>query len=153
VIRHHRLLEAYLVQALGYAWDEVHEEACRLEHVVSDTLEARMAAALGHPRRDPHGAFIPDSGLLMPVDNASPLVSLPVGETAIVRRVSDEDPELLRYLQVIGVIPERRVTVLFRSSLDGNLVLQVEGQVSSIVLGEVITRQIFVEESKIGAKP
>ena len=76
VIRHHRLLEAWLVQTLGYSWDEVHEEAERLEHVISEEFERRIAAALGHPLRDPHGELIPTADLKMPLDDSTPLSTL-----------------------------------------------------------------------------
>ncbi|MEN9563300.1 MAG: hypothetical protein RIR73_1544, partial [Chloroflexota bacterium] len=76
VIRHHRLIETWLVQTLGYSWDEVHEEAERLEHVISEDFERRIAAAMGHPTRDPHGELIPTEDLKMPVDSSTPLSSL-----------------------------------------------------------------------------
>lgn len=145
VIRHHRLLEAYLVSALGYAWDEVHEEACRLEHVISEDFETRIAAALGHPTRDPHGDLIPTEDLTMPADKTRPLASLRTDESATVKRVSDEDPALLRHLREIGVLPEKKVVVKGFSEFDGNLTLQVEGRKSNVVLGTAITNQIFVE--------
>jgi DtxR family Mn-dependent transcriptional regulator len=145
VIRHHRLLELYLVRALGYSWDEVHEEACKLEHVISEGFEARIAEALGNPTRDPHGELIPTADLTMPADESRPLASLRTDETATVKRVSDDDPALLRHLHEIGVIPEVKVTVKNFSEFDGNLTLKVEGQKSNIVLGSAITNQIFVE--------
>jgi DtxR family Mn-dependent transcriptional regulator len=146
VIRHHRLLETYLVNALGYTWDEVHEEACRLEHVISEDFETRIAEALGHPTRDPHGDLIPTADLTMPTDKTRPLASLRTNETATVKRVSDEDPTLLRHLREIGVVPEVKVTVMGFSEFDGNLTLQVEGRKSKIVLGEAVTSQVFVGE-------
>lgn len=146
VIRHHRLLELYLVQALGYSWDEVHEEACKLEHVISEDLEARIATALGNPTRDPHGELIPTEDLTMPSDESRPLATLRTDETATVKRVLDDDPALLRHLHEIGVIPEVKVTVKNFSEFDGNLTLKVEGQKSNIVLGSAITNQIFVEK-------
>src|SRR5512138_2927124 len=76
VIRHHRLLEAWLVQTLGYSWDEVHAEAEQLEHVISENFEQRIAAALGHPARDPHGELIPTADLIMPLDASTPLSAL-----------------------------------------------------------------------------
>ncbi|HAV75967.1 MAG TPA: DtxR family transcriptional regulator, partial [Anaerolineae bacterium] len=79
VIRHHRLLETWLVQTLGYSWDEVHEEAERLEHVISEDFERRIAAALGHPLRDPHGELIPTADLKMPLEESTPLSSLRPG--------------------------------------------------------------------------
>jgi DtxR family Mn-dependent transcriptional regulator len=146
VIRHHRLLETFLVNTLGYSWDEVHYEADRLEHVISENFEARMAAALGNPTRDPHGELIPTADLIMPADESCPLASLRTDETAIVRRVSDDDPALLRHLREIGVVPEVKVTVKNYSEFDGNLTLQVEGQKSNVVLGTAITSQIFVDK-------
>jgi DtxR family Mn-dependent transcriptional regulator len=147
VIRHHRLLEAYLVNALGYSWDEVHEEACRLEHVISEDFETRIAAALGHPTRDPHGDLIPTEDLTMPADDTCPLASLRTNETATVKRVSDDNPALLRHLQEIGVVPETRITVKDYSNFDGNLTIRVEGQRSNVILGTAITNQIFVEQN------
>jgi DtxR family transcriptional regulator, Mn-dependent transcriptional regulator len=145
VIRHHRLLEAYLVNALGYSWDEVHDEACRLEHVISEDFETRIAQALGNPSRDPHGDLIPTEDLTMPAEETRPLASLRTNESATIKRVSDKDPALLRYLEEIGVVPEVKVTVKNFSEFDGNLTLQVEGQRSKVVLGTTITNQIFVE--------
>ena len=77
VIRHHRLIEAWLVQALGYSWDEVHAEAEKLEHVISEEFEMRIASAMGDPDRDPHGEPIPNAELVMPVDKSLPLSSIP----------------------------------------------------------------------------
>ncbi|MCE9647876.1 MAG: metal-dependent transcriptional regulator [Chloroflexi bacterium] len=146
VIRHHRLLETFLVNTLGYSWDEVHFEAEKLEHVISEDFEARMAAALGHPTRDPHGELIPTVDLTMPVDESRPLASLRTDETATVRRVSDDDPALLRHLLEIGVVPEAKITVKSYSEFDGNLTIKIEGQKSNIVLGTAVTNQVFVEK-------
>lgn len=146
VIRHHRLLESFLVTTLGYAWDEVHGEADKLEHVISEDFEARMAQALGNPTRDPHGELIPTADLTMPADESCPLASLRTDETATVRRVSDDDPALLRHLREIGVIPEVKITVKNYSEFDGNLTIKVEGQKSNVVLGTAVTSQVFVEK-------
>jgi DtxR family transcriptional regulator, Mn-dependent transcriptional regulator len=146
VIRHHRLLELYLVKALGYSWDEVHHEADKLEHVISEDFESRIAEALGNPTRDPHGELIPTVDLTMPLDESRPLASLRTHETAIVKRVSDDDPALLRHLREIGIIPEVKVTVKDFSEFDGNLTLQVEGQRSNVVLGTAVTNQVFVDK-------
>ena len=145
VIRHHRLLETFLVTTLGYSWDEVHSEADKLEHVISENFEARMAKALGNPTRDPHGELIPTADLTMPTDDSRPLASLRTDETATVKRVSDDDPALLRHLQKIGVVPEVKITVKNYSEFDGNLTLQVEGQKSNVVLGMAVTNQVFVD--------
>jgi DtxR family Mn-dependent transcriptional regulator len=146
VIRHHRLLETFLVKTLGYSWDEVHCEADKLEHVISENFETRMAAALGNPTRDPHGELIPTADLVMPADESCPLASLRADETATIRRVSADDPALLRHLHKIGVVPEVKITVKNYSEFDGNLTLQVEGQKSNIVLGTAVTNQVFVEK-------
>lgn len=147
VIRHHRLIEAWLVQSLGYTWDEVHEEAERLEHVISEDMEARIAATLEYPTRDPHGDLIPSAELTLPSDDTRPLASLRTDEVAIVKRVADDDPALLRYLRGIGIVPETKITVKDYSRFDGNLTIHVEGQSSNVILGAAITNQIFVERS------
>lgn len=146
VIRNHRLLETYLVNSLGYSWDEVHDEACRLEHAISEHFENRIAVALGNPTRDPHGDPIPTADLTMPTDNTCPLASLRVDDTAIVRRVSDDDPALLRYLMQIGLVPETKVSIKNYSAYDGNLTLQLEGQSCTIVLGTAVTSKVFVDK-------
>ena len=146
VIRHHRLLESFLVTTLGYSWDEVHSEADKLEHVISEDFEERMARALGNPTRDPHGELIPTADLVMPADESRPLASLRTDETATVKRVADDDPALLRHLREIGVIPEVKVTVKNYSEFDGNLTVRVAGQKSNVVLGTTVTSKIFVEK-------
>jgi len=142
VIRHHRLLEAWLVQTLGYSWDEVHEEAERLEHVISEDFERRIAAALGNPTRDPHGEPIPTEDLKMPVDASAPLSSLPPGQKAIIQRVVSQDPELLRHLDNLGLTPGVEIEVTNYSAFDNNLTVKV-GKKSN-VLGLNITTKIFV---------
>src|SRR6185503_19923012 len=98
VIRHHRLLEAWLVQTLGYSWAEVHEEAERLEHVISEDFERRIAAAMGHPLRDPHGELIPTADLKMPLEDSIPLSALRPVRKATIQRVKAADTEFLRHL-------------------------------------------------------
>ena len=144
VLRRHRLLETWLVQSLGYTWDEVHEEACRLEHVISEDFEARMAAALGHPERDPHGHPIPDADLVMPTDEARPLSSLRPTQQAIMLRVNDEDPALLRYLDELGITPGAQLEISAYSPFDNNLTLSIAGH-PSFVVGLAITSKIYVE--------
>jgi DtxR family Mn-dependent transcriptional regulator len=144
VLRHHRLLEAWLVQSLGYTWDEVHDEACRLEHVISEDFEARIDAALGHPDRDPHGDPIPDADLVMPSDDALPLSSLRPPQQAIILRVNDEESALLRHLVELGLVPGAQLEVIAYSSFDSNLTISVVGHPSSVV-GIAITSKIFVE--------
>jgi DtxR family transcriptional regulator, Mn-dependent transcriptional regulator len=145
VIRHHRLLEAWLVQTLGYSWDEVHEEAERLEHVISEDFEQRIAAAMGHPVRDPHGELIPTEDLTMPLDDLTALSTLRPPQTAIVKRVQASDIELLRYLDGLGLVPGTQVEVRDYSPFDHNLTIRVGRK--SFVLGQSITAKVFVEES------
>lgn len=144
VLRHHRLLESWLVQSLGYSWDEVHEEACRLEHVISEDFEARMATALGNPERDPHGDPIPDVDLVMPSDNALPLSSLRPPQQATVLRVNDENSAFLRHLDELGLIPGAKLEVSSYSSFDNNLTITVNANPAT-VLGLAITSKIYVE--------
>ncbi|GAB1472374.1 metal-dependent transcriptional regulator [Chloroflexota bacterium] len=143
VIRHHRLLETWLVQTLGYSWDEVHEEAERLEHVISEDFEHRIAAALGNPIRDPHGELIPTEDLKMPADDTTPLSALRPNQTATIQRVVSQDPNLLRHLDSLGLIPGVQVDVTAHSSFDNNLTVSVGGKLN--VLGLNITTKIFVE--------
>lgn len=142
VIRHHRLLEAWLVQTLGYSWDEVHEEAERLEHVISEDFEQRIAAALGNPTRDPHGEIIPTADLKMPADNSTPLSSLRPSQNATIQRVNAQDPNLLRHLDSLGLTPGIQIEITEYSSFDNNLTVKV-GKKSN-VLGLNITTKIFV---------
>jgi DtxR family transcriptional regulator, Mn-dependent transcriptional regulator len=144
VIRHHRLLEAWLVQTLGYSWDEVHEEAERLEHVISEDFERRIATAMGHPIRDPHGELIPTADLRMPHDESAPLSVLRPPQTAIVQRVISSDKDLLRYLETLDLVPGAQIEVKEYSPYDHNLTLKVERK--TFVLGLNITSKIFVEE-------
>jgi DtxR family Mn-dependent transcriptional regulator len=148
VIRHHRLLETYLQQTLGYTWDEVHDEADRLEHVISEDLEKRIDSTLGNPARDPHGEPIPTRDLSMPVTADTPLNDLRAGQSATLRRVRPSSPELLRYLDELGLLPGTRIEILDYSALDHNLRLRIHGKDETIVLGFEITSQIFVEVVK-----
>ena len=145
VIRHHRLIETWLVQTLGYSWDEVHEEAERLEHVISEDFERRIAAAMGHPLRDPHGELIPTADLKMPVDNTTPLSALRPNQTGTIQCVKAADTELLRYLESLGLIPGAQIEVKEYSQFDHNLTVKVGRKLS--VLGLNITSKIFIEES------
>lgn len=145
VVRHHRLLESWLVQSLGYTWDEVHEEACRLEHVISEDFEARIAAALGNPTRDPHGDPIPSVDLTMPADDSTSLFSLQPSDSARILRVNHEDPAFLRHLNSLGLTLDARLTVLAHSPFDDNLTLQIEAQEGPIIIGPAISKHIFVE--------
>ena len=145
VIRHHRLIEAWLVQALGYSWDEVHAEAEKLEHVISEEFEMRIASAMGHPDRDPHGEPIPNAELVMPVDNSLPLSSVAPEQESIVRRVDAQDSQFLRYLEELGLIPGADLKTLSVSPYDQVMRIQIQGQKQTIVLGPAITNRVFIE--------
>lgn len=125
LIRRHRIIETYLVSRLGFAWDDVHEEAERLEHAASPELIERMASVLGHPTADPHGAPIPTATGKVDERRFASIASLAPGAEARVARMSDRDPELLRYLAARGVRPGARIRVESREPFDGPLVLLV----------------------------
>ncbi len=144
IIRHHRLIESYLHQTLGYDWDEVHDEAEKLEHAISEQFEERIALALGDPETDPHGHPIPRKDGSMPERNEQGLLELEVGATAVVSRVSDRDPELLRYFSKLGVRPGARLTLLERSPFDGPLLVRFEEATDVTPLGFRICREIHV---------
>lgn len=146
VIRHHRLLEQFLHQTLGFSWDEVHMEADRLEHVISEDLEERIAQSLGDPLHDPHGDPIPTRDFQMPERSTTRLSELRPGGQARVQRVDNFDAELLRYLGGLGLTPGAEINVLEYSSFDENLRLRVAGREEPVVVGERISRQIYVEE-------
>ncbi len=111
MIRHHRLIELFLTEHLGMPWEEVHDEADRLEHVISERLEELIAAKLGQPLHDPHGHPIPARDLTIDVPDDVPLSAMAEGEGGVVSRVSDADPELLRYLQGLTLVPGTRLSV------------------------------------------
>jgi DtxR family Mn-dependent transcriptional regulator len=128
VLRRHRVIETYLVRFLGYRLDDVHEEADRLEHAVSDTLVERMAAALGHPRVDPHGDPIPDRNGALDEVAHTPLPELPIGVEAELCRVDTSDGERLRYIARAGLVPGARVQLVDRQPFDGPVTVRVGGK-------------------------
>jgi DtxR family transcriptional regulator, Mn-dependent transcriptional regulator len=125
VIRHHRLLEQYLAQALGLPLDEVHVEADRLEHVLSEALEARIDRSLGYPTHDPHGDPIPDRRLKLDRSTLRTLASLEPGDEATIRRVPSDDDELLRYLKTLALVPGRKVKLRNAAPFGGPLTVHV----------------------------
>jgi DtxR family Mn-dependent transcriptional regulator len=147
VIRHHRLIELYLQEALGYDWDQVHAEAEKLEHAISEELEDRIAAVLGHPTHDPHGDPIPAKDGSVPAHSRTTLSQVPEGQAARVTRVSDHDPAMLRYFAELGLVPAARVCVAARAPFDGPLHIQVgePGSQPAHALGRAVTDQVFVE--------
>ena len=129
VIRHHRLLELYLHEHLGVPWDRVHDEAERLEHVLSEDLERRIAAKLGDPTRDPHGDPIPTLDGRIDEPESQPLQGLQPGQSGRFVRVSDSDPGMLRDLSERGIGPGDRLEVLDKHPFDGPLVCRIGGAV------------------------
>lgn len=142
VVRHHRLLELFLVESLGMTWDEVHAEAEVLEHVLSEELEELIAAKLGDPAFDPHGDPIPSRELKIPKDRSRSLHSLEPGERATFVRVSDSDPEMLRFLSDRGIAPGAEIEVVERQPFDGPLYVRAGDDVH--VLGAVLARAMRV---------
>ena len=125
VVRRHRLLETFLMRELGYHWDEVHDEAEVLEHAVSDMLMARIDAKLGHPRRDPHGDPIPDPDGQVPTPPARQLSECANGDHGAVARISDADPQMLRYFDSVGIALDSHLTVLARRDFAGTVSVAV----------------------------
>jgi DtxR family transcriptional regulator, Mn-dependent transcriptional regulator len=142
VVRHHRLLELFLVESLGMTWDEVHAEAEVLEHVLSEELEELIAAKLGDPAFDPHGDPIPSRELTVPADDSRSLYTLEPGEHGTFVRVSDSDPAMLRFLSERGIAPGAAVEVVDRQPFDGPLYVRVTGEVH--VLGAVLARAMRI---------
>jgi DtxR family Mn-dependent transcriptional regulator len=129
LVRRHRLLETYLTVKLGYGWDSVHEEAERLEHVVSDEMVERMAIALAYPRSDPHGAPIPTRGGEIEEPDVMPLTAVPLGVAAVFRMVSDRDAERLRYLGSLGLRPGVGFEVIARQPFRGPVTIRIPGRI------------------------
>jgi DtxR family transcriptional regulator, Mn-dependent transcriptional regulator len=142
-LRHHRLIELYLVEALGYTWDEVHEDAETLEHVISEKLEARIAERLGHPTHDPHGDPIPSPDGSLPPQNSLSLASLPASANGTILRVLVQEADRLRYLASLGLVLGATVTVVAREPFDGPLTVEV-GETRQ-VLDSRLAATIFVE--------
>lgn len=127
VIRRHRLIETYLVDVLGLSWDEVHAEAEKWEHVLSPRVEERMARHLGDPGTDPHGSPIPSIKGAMQADTRASLDQIRPGERALIGEIYDRDPELLRYLDELGIKPGVEVECQARGPFGGSLKLSVQG--------------------------
>jgi len=142
VLRHHRLLELYLAQALDVPWDQVHEEAERLEHALSEDLEERIAAVLGDPTVDPHGSPIPARDGTINRMLGRRLSSVSAGETVTVIEVGDRDPDLLRYLGKLELYPGTEVKVLAIEPFQGPLVLKSQGR--EFILGRQAAAKIQV---------
>jgi DtxR family Mn-dependent transcriptional regulator len=144
MIRHHRLLETYLSEALGVPWDEVHKEAEVLEHVLSEDLEDRISALLGHPHIDPHGHPIPEKNGSMPRTSNRRLWDVSEGERVQVERVSDSQAEALRYLGGAGIRPGSEVEVVNRGPVGGPLFVRVRGGSEEAALSRELAEVVWV---------
>lgn len=145
IIRHHRLLELYLAEAMGYSWDKVHDEAEKLEHVISEEFEEKIDEFLGRPTADPHGAPIPTKDGQMPVLQGFALSQAVVGDRVVVRMVSDRDAEKLRYLGNIGLYPNCEITVLEKAPFNGPMHIRLNE--TSYHLGLELAAMIFVDRA------
>ncbi len=144
IIRHHRLLELYLLEVMGYSWDEVHDEAEKLEHHISEQFEDKIAQLLDDPTHDPHGDPIPTKDGLMPEIDTHPLSEAKPDQDYIVSRVKDQDPELLRYLEKIGLLPGIKVKVKEKAPFKGPITLLIEN--NEQVIGNDVAGSIFIAE-------
>jgi DtxR family Mn-dependent transcriptional regulator len=142
-IRRHRVIESYLSHALDYPWDRVHDEAERLEHAASDELVDRMAEAIGEPIVDPHGAPIPSREGLMDETIHFTLADLGAGYGARVVEVSDDDPEMLRYLGELAIVPGAELIVLAKAPYEGPITLRIAG--TKLSIGPALAAQVMVQ--------
>ncbi|WP_308119190.1 metal-dependent transcriptional regulator [Rhodococcus sp. BP-332] len=142
MVRRHRLIETWLVEEMGYGWDEVHDEAEVLEHAVSDLLVERIDAKLGRPSRDPHGDPIPTIDGTIPAPPAIPLSDFVAGQKGHVTRISDSDPDMLRYFDSIGITLDLSITMVERRDFAGTVAVQVADTV--LDLGHVAAEAIWM---------
>jgi len=143
IIRHHRLIELYLSESLGFEWDKVDAEAEKLEHVISEEFEDRIAALLGDPTVDPHGDPIPNKDGSVAAHSRLPLTEIEAGKTVRVTRVRDDDPAFLRYLAELGISPQTTLAIAEKAPFDGPMHVTVGER--SHALGKNVTDKIFVE--------
>lgn len=144
MVRRHRILETFLVAELGYSWDEVHDEAEVLEHAVSDRLVDALDARLGHPVRDPHGDPIPTAEGDVPTPPAHPLHLAEAGEHVRVARISDTDPQVLRYFDELGIALDTSLEVRGRRDFAGTLSLAVDGAPGPVEVGLAAAAAVWV---------
>ncbi len=145
LVRHHRLLEMFLVEVLGYSWDEVHEEAERLEHVISERMEERIFDLLGRPALDPHGHAIPSvTGKVRPVSHRA-LSDGKAGDRVTVQGVSDDNAGVLRELERRGLVPGARLAIVASSEFEGPIEVRLRGRRESVPLG--LARAVFVDSN------
>jgi DtxR family Mn-dependent transcriptional regulator len=143
ILRRHRLIELFLKQIMGYGWQEVHEEAEKLEHAVSDYFVERIDALLNHPVKDPHGEVIPDTQGRRETENDICLAFAPLGNYTI-KKVIDSDPELLTYLEKELLVPTQTITLLEKGPFQGPLKLLCSGSQAPAYIGLDVAKRIFV---------
>lgn len=143
MLRHHRLLELYLAEIMGYPLDKVHDEAEHLEHHISEEFEARIAEMLGNPEYDPHGDPIPSMDGVLPPTSPHSLNDMPSGASIIVRRISDHDGEMLRYLMQLNLVPKKYAQIVEHLPFEGGVVLKI-GEAQHTI-GVRVASQVFVE--------
>lgn len=144
MVRRHRLIETFLVQVLGYTWDEVHDEAETLEHAVSDLMVERISEHLGHPARDPHGDPIPAADGSVSRPDAVPLTEVPPGRTVLTERISDADPQLLRFFADRGIGVGASLVIQEGSPFSGSIEVLVDGADTPVPLGRSATDAVWV---------
>jgi DtxR family transcriptional regulator, Mn-dependent transcriptional regulator len=145
IIRHHRLLELYLKEVMGYSWDEVHDEAEKLEHHISERFEDKIAELLNHPTHDPHGDPIPSKDGIMPEIATEPLTDADVGDQLMLGRVTNQEPELLRYLETKGLIPGIELEVIEKAPFKGPVTVKVDGEKQ--VIGYEVAVNLYMMKS------
>ena len=143
LVRRHRLIESFLLEHLGYDWQEVHDEAERLEHAVSDGFTERLAELLGHPDHDPHGDPIPSAEGTLEVEESFTLSQAVADQRVRISKVRDEDAAMLEYLGDRNLVPGRRLSIREVRTLDGVVVVEDE-EAEVHALGEPLARSIFV---------
>ncbi|WP_020404008.1 metal-dependent transcriptional regulator [Gracilimonas tropica] len=146
ILRHHRLLELYLKEVMGYSWDEVHDEAEKLEHHISEQFEDRIAELLNHPTHDPHGDPIPSKDGVMPEMAQLSIAEADFNTPYIIGRVKDQDPELLRYLEKIGVLPGVKIKVLEKAPFNGPVTVTLEEEQQQTI-GHAVATEVYLVEA------
>jgi DtxR family Mn-dependent transcriptional regulator len=144
IIRHHRLLELYLAEAMGYSWDKVHDEAEKLEHFISEEFEDKMDAVLGQPTVDPHGAPIPTKDGQLPKQDYHSLLNTVAGHRVCIVEVLDDDPEKLRYLGKLGLFPKSEILVVSKGPFNGPVEIKIGDETHH--LSAEVASVIFVKE-------
>ena len=144
IIRHHRLLELYLKEMMGYSWDEVHDEAEKLEHHISEQFEDKIAELLNNPSHDPHGDPIPTKDGQVPEMASLAITDAEINKAYLIGRVKDQDPELLRYLEKTGILPGVKLTILEKAPFNGPIRVKIEDTESTI--GNGVAKDVYLLE-------